>query len=77
MKDFVQSGAGGLVPASTMACHCSSVIRPLTGTVLEVNNDNLVVNFKRVPYDIERAAQAIEASDMPNEYAEMLRTGSG
>jgi diadenosine tetraphosphatase ApaH/serine/threonine PP2A family protein phosphatase len=45
--------------------------------VLEVNKSNLVVNFKRVPYDVERAAKAIEASDMPNEYAEMLRTGSG
>jgi diadenosine tetraphosphatase ApaH/serine/threonine PP2A family protein phosphatase len=45
--------------------------------VLEVNNGNLVVNFKRVPYDVERAATAIEASDMPDEYAEMLRKGSG
>jgi hypothetical protein len=26
---------------------------------------------------VERAAQAIEASDMPNVYAEMLRKGSG
>jgi hypothetical protein len=42
-----------------------------------VNNGNLVVNFKRVPYDVERAATAIEASDMPDEYAEMLRKGSG
>jgi hypothetical protein len=35
------------------------------------------LRVRRVPYDIGRAAQAIEASDMPNEYAEMLRTGTG
>jgi len=45
--------------------------------VLEVTNSNLSVKFKRVPYDVERAAQAIEKSDMPDEYAEMLRTGTG
>jgi predicted phosphodiesterase len=27
----------------------------------------------RVPYDVERAAQAVEASPLPNAYAEMLR----
>ncbi|RPD47654.1 metallophosphoesterase [Hymenobacter sediminis] len=27
----------------------------------------------RVPYDVERAAQAVEASPLPNEYADMLR----
>ena len=43
--------------------------------LLEANNRDLTVTFNRVPYDIERAAQAIEASDMPHEYAEMLRTG--
>jgi hypothetical protein len=30
-----------------------------------------------VPYDVESAAGAIEASEMPREYAEMLRTASG
>ena len=50
----------------------------VTGYVsLEANNRDLSVACRRVPYDIERATQAIEASDMPNEYAEMLRTGSG
>lgn len=33
--------------------------------VLETNNRDLTVTFKRVPYDVERAAQAIEASEMP------------
>lgn len=38
---------------------------------------DLQVEFIRVPYDIERTAQAIEASDMPHEYAQMLRDGAG
>jgi predicted phosphodiesterase len=45
--------------------------------ILEAVQDDLNVTFRRVPYDIERAAQAIEAGDMPNEYAQMLRTGTG
>ena len=45
--------------------------------VLEANYRDLTVTFNRVPYDIERVTRAIEASDMPHEYAEMLRTGTG
>jgi len=45
--------------------------------VLEVEENELQVAFIRTPYDIERAAQAIEASEMPNEYSEMIRTGTG
>jgi diadenosine tetraphosphatase ApaH/serine/threonine PP2A family protein phosphatase len=45
--------------------------------VLEANNSGLKVNFIRVEYDVERAAQAIEASEMPHEYAGMLRAGKG
>jgi putative phosphoesterase len=45
--------------------------------ILEATEDNLNVAFRRVPYDIERAARAIESSDMPDEYAQMLRTGTG
>jgi putative phosphoesterase len=45
--------------------------------MLEANNTDLNVSFIRVSYDVERVAQAIEASDMPHEYAEMLRTGTG
>ena len=37
----------------------------------------LSVTFVRVAYDIERTARAIEASDMPHEFARMLRTGAG
>ena len=33
------------------------------------------VEFVRVEYDVERAAAAITASDLPSEFAEYLRTG--
>jgi predicted phosphodiesterase len=45
--------------------------------VLTAARHNLDVQFIRVPYDVETAAQAIEASDMPHEYAAMLRLGKG
>ena len=39
-----------------------------------VNTDSSVtVEFIRVPYDVEVAAQAVENSPLPNEYAQMLR----
>jgi hypothetical protein len=41
----------------------------------------VTVDFIRVPYDVERAAQAIEATPaiggMPHPYAQMLRDGAG
>jgi hypothetical protein len=45
--------------------------------VLEADGHDLRVQFIRVPYDIEAAARAIEASEMPSEYARMLREGRG
>jgi hypothetical protein len=45
--------------------------------VLEATGNDLSVEFRRVPYDTERATQAIEASEMPNEFAQMLRTRTG
>lgn len=45
--------------------------------VLHAEGRALSVEFIRVPYDVERAAQAIEAADMPDEFAAMLRTGTG
>jgi hypothetical protein len=44
---------------------------------LEVEGRELNVRFIRVPYDIEQAAEAIERTEMPDEYAEMLRAGAG
>ncbi len=45
--------------------------------VLEAQGRELKVDFIRVAYDIERAALAIEASQMPAEFAQMLRDGAG
>lgn len=45
--------------------------------VLERDEHALHVEFIRVPYNIERAAKAVEISEMPNEYAQMLREGIG
>jgi putative phosphoesterase len=39
--------------------------------------EGLSVDFRRVPYDVERIAGAIEASELPHEYAEMIRRGTG
>jgi predicted phosphodiesterase len=45
--------------------------------VLSADNGQLQVEFVRVPYDVEKTAQAIEASDMPDAFAQMLRDGQG
>ncbi|MDF1499624.1 MAG: metallophosphoesterase family protein [Anaerolineales bacterium] len=45
--------------------------------VLSADDTDLSVEFVRVEYDVERAARAIEASDMPDEFAAMLRAGRG
>ena len=49
--------------------------------MLTINADSTItkgsiqVEFIRFDYDMEKAAKAIEDSPLPNEYAEMLRTG--
>lgn len=49
--------------------------------VLTASATDLGVEFVRVPYDVERAAQAIEATPavggMPHPFAHMLRAGAG
>jgi predicted phosphodiesterase len=58
-----------------------SVGRPKDGNwkagyaLLTINESDLSVEFPRVDYDINRAATAIEESELPNEFAEYLRTG--
>jgi len=37
------------------------------------NRDSLQVEFIRIPYDVERAAQALENSELPRAFADMLR----
>ena len=50
--------------------------------LLTINSDSSMTNkaavqaeFIRFEYDIEKAAKAVEASLLPNEYADMLRMG--
>ena len=71
------------LPSGRHVVNAGSVGKPKDGNpqacyvVLEANGRDLKVAFKRVSYDVERTAQAIEASEMPHEYAEMVRTGTG
>ncbi|HWK88485.1 MAG TPA: metallophosphoesterase family protein, partial [Longimicrobium sp.] len=43
--------------------------------VLSVDGPSVDVDFIRVEYDLERAMEGIRASDLPDEFAEYLRTG--
>lgn len=45
--------------------------------VLRLVDGELRSEFVRIAYDVEQAARAIEATDMPHEFAAMLRAGSG
>ena len=72
-----------ILPSGRHVVNAGSVGKPKDGNsqacyvVLEAIENDLHVKFHRVPYDVERATTAIEASDLPHEYAEMLRTGTG
>jgi putative phosphoesterase len=72
-----------ILPSGRHVVNAGSVGKPKDGNpeacyvILETTGNDLSVTFRRVPYDIERAVKAIEASDMPNEYAQMLRSGTG
>ncbi len=46
------------------------------GGELRADGDGLRVEFVRVRYDVERAAQAIERGPLPDAFAAMLRSGS-
>src|SRR5690606_18797320 len=58
-----------------------SVGRPKDGdpragyVILELGENGPTVEFVRVDYDLEEAMQGIFASDLPDEFAEYLRTG--
>jgi putative phosphoesterase len=72
-----------VLPSGRHVVNDGSVGKPKDGdpracySVLSADEGALQVEFIRVPYDIEGAAQAIEATDMPGEFADMLRTGTG
>jgi putative phosphoesterase len=44
-------------------------------TLVDITDDNVGVEFQRVPYDIEKAAQAIVISGLPLYFAERLKEG--
>ena len=58
-----------------------SVGRPKDGdpragyVVLTVNESGVAIEFVRVAYDVEEAARGIVASDLPDEFADFLRSG--
>jgi predicted phosphodiesterase len=72
-----------VLPSGRHVVNAGSVGKPKDGdpraayVVLSAQDNDLEVTFIRVPYDVEQAAQAIEASTMPHQYAEMLRVGRG
>jgi putative phosphoesterase len=72
-----------ILPSGRHVVNDGSVGKPKDGdpracyAVLSARGSELKVEFIRVAYDVERAARAIEASDMPNEFAHMIRTGAG
>lgn len=72
-----------LLPSGRHVINAGSVGKPKDHdpracyVVLRANGRALDVEFIRVAYDVERAAQAIEATDMPDEFAAMLRSGTG
>ena len=48
---------------------------PRVGYALIDIGDAVTVSFLRVVYDVEAAARAIEATDLPHEFAQHLRRG--
>lgn len=62
--------------------NCGSVGKPKDGdprggfAVLEASGDGVEARVERFEYDTELAARAVEASELPSEYAEKLRTGT-
>ena len=72
-----------ILPSGRHVVNDGSVGKPKDGdpracyAILEATGRDLGVTFVRVAYDIERTARAIEASDMPHEFAAMLRTAIG
>jgi putative phosphoesterase len=72
-----------VLPSSRHVINAGSVGKPKDGNpragyvVLSVDHGRLDVRFVRVPYDVELAAKAIEASQMPDAFAGMLRSGTG
>lgn len=71
------------LPSGRHVINGGSVGKPKDGDpraaylILTAEGKQLQVEFVRVAYDVEKAARAIEVSEMPHEYAMMLRTATG
>lgn len=71
------------LPSGRHVINAGSVGKPKDGdpragyVVLRASGRDLRVEFARVAYDVEQAAQAIEATEMPREFAGMLRAATG
>lgn len=48
-----------------------------TYVMLDITRQRVEVEIIEVPYDFESAARAVEATDLPPEFAQMLREGRG
>jgi putative phosphoesterase len=72
-----------ILPGGRHVINDGSVGKPKDGDpracyiTLNIDGNQVDVRFIRVAYNIELAAKAIESSDMPHEYAQMLRAGAG
>jgi putative phosphoesterase len=73
-----------ILPSGRQIVNAGSVGKPKDNNqdacyvILSAEDKQLQVEFIRVPYDVERAATAIEAADgMPDAFAQMLRDGRG
>ena len=71
------------LPSERHVINAGSVGKPKDGdpragyVVLRARGRDLEVDFVRVAYEVERTAQAIEATEMPDEFAAMLRNATG
>lgn len=72
-----------ILPSGRHVINAGSIGKPKDGdpragyVILAAQGCDLSVEFVRVAYDVERSVQAIEASEMPDEFADMLRSGTG
>jgi predicted phosphodiesterase len=48
-----------------------------TYVLIDITAGGVVSEIVEVPYDYEAAARAIEATDLPHEFAQLLRDGRG
>lgn len=66
---------------SKMLVNAGSAGKPKTGTpranyvVIDIKGDNVSIEIYEVDYEYERTAKAIEDNGLPQEFAEIIRTG--